>query len=658
MENMGTFLRGITKKNSRILFIIYLFFSMVGLFILMKNNLIRYATDDDFVMTLAVSGAYGEYSPYMLYSNAFLGVLVSWLFKLLPIVNWITVFQVLGFITFFLVIGYFLISKASFQGLILAIGFEIVSIPYVWNLNYSKTAAIVTLTGTILFIDSLSKRGKTEVIVSVILITYGIMIRREPALLILPFSALGILGVEGCFRDIAKRKRLIIASIVAVLAFVGFAITNNCIDDLSMYNEIDALSTQLRDYGMPDYEGNVEKYQSIGVSLNDYNMQNSLHYGDTSVLSPSILKKINDIKGNTFFSKSRLLEALRIFKEEILHYELLILGLILSGILIVLLPSRKAWCILGMAALAMAEILYMLYIGRWPLRVLFIPMISLIAVASYMGIDELSRLKAANKYGVTAAILAFCILGSGVANWEQQDGFGGGKEETYALIDFLREQDRNLYIWDTSSPKIYDLYNPYQMIDRGILSNIAFDCGWEVELPANIHKVLEYMDEYNVYKNSVNSNIYFVGDEAIEIKRDYIREHYHPYADYSVVNELYGERILSFSDNFDINSKKDIDWEMLEVSSDENYMDIICQIDSSELTDAEKVCIELSSEKSSRKFTYELGKREEMAFSAKIPLSSWSDADDIVANLVIQKQNETIEAKKSALLKMQLLEQY
>lgn len=50
-------------------------------------------------------------------------------------------------------------------------------------------------------------------------------------------------------------------------------------------------------------------------------------------------------------------------------------------------------------------------------------------------------------------------------------------------------------------------------------------------------------------------------------------------------------------------------------------------------------------------FTYELGKREQMdGFSAKIPLSSWSNADDIVAHMIILKQNETVEAKKEVTL--------
>ena len=59
-----------TVKRKRIFLGIYILINVIFLYVLVKNNYIYYAADDDFYMSLAVSGAYGDYSPYMLFSNA------------------------------------------------------------------------------------------------------------------------------------------------------------------------------------------------------------------------------------------------------------------------------------------------------------------------------------------------------------------------------------------------------------------------------------------------------------------------------------------------------------------------------------------------------------------------------------------------------------
>ena len=643
----------IRHKKEKILYFIYFCGVILLIFLLIRNNLFRYATDDDFVMTLAVSGAYGEYSPYMLYTNVILGWITSFFFKTFPLVNWITIFQLLGITFFFLLIGLFLIGKWGIHGLFISASFVLILLPYLWNLNYSKTAALVMLMGCFflfLSLQNIEKRGFYYL--ALFMIVLGILIRIQPAILVLPFAVIVILE-EGWLIEKCKFKRLIVSFIAILFSITCFYITNTFLEELHLFNEVDSASQELRDYGLPDYDQNREGYERIGVSENDFQMQATLHYGDVSVFSVDVLNEIADLKDSSLFSKTKILETLRIFKDEILCYDLLIFGLIIAGIMIAILPASRAVYVLCAVGVAIGEIMYMVYAGRWPLRVLFIPMISLVTILFYIGRDVLMNIYAANRWGVTIAIISFCILGSGVVNWTKQDGFGGGKEETYAIIDELKIHEQNLYIWDPqSSSRLLDLFSPYQAPERGLLSNIAFDCGWEVELPANIHKVLNYMDEYNVYKNSINSNVYFVGDNSINIKRQYIREHYHPDVDYSILRILYGEPIISFTNNFEKLEEKHFDWQLEAFTIvDEGLVDVSCNVNLNEIDGKKQVYLVISDEHD-KKHTYELESWKNDIFGATIPFDTWEDSEDISIKVIIGAEDGMVESKDSVSLSL------
>lgn len=78
------------KKNS--VFFMLLFLSqlvILGVLILTEN--FYYRTNDDTTMVAIAGGAYGEASPYVVNLHLVLGFVLMVLFKVAPIVNWMTV---------------------------------------------------------------------------------------------------------------------------------------------------------------------------------------------------------------------------------------------------------------------------------------------------------------------------------------------------------------------------------------------------------------------------------------------------------------------------------------------------------------------------------------------------------------------------------------
>ena len=49
---------------------------------------VKYETNDDLALSLLVEGAYGQRTPYMIYSNVLWGKLLVWLYTLIPTIKW------------------------------------------------------------------------------------------------------------------------------------------------------------------------------------------------------------------------------------------------------------------------------------------------------------------------------------------------------------------------------------------------------------------------------------------------------------------------------------------------------------------------------------------------------------------------------------------
>jgi len=186
------------KMMSFINVTISLLINIVLLLLLVKNNYFSYATNDDFDMTLSVTGAYGTYSPYTLFSGYWIGLALKYLYQFFPICNWITIINISAIFIFFVYFFNLLLRKGKLLGASLGIALILIAYPYLYNLNYTKTAAIITLLGLTIMSELLeqiysscfviSKRVLClQIFIAYLLIFIGAQIRIEPMLFMLVY---------------------------------------------------------------------------------------------------------------------------------------------------------------------------------------------------------------------------------------------------------------------------------------------------------------------------------------------------------------------------------------------------------------------------------------------------------------------------------------
>ena len=549
------------KISRNLISVIFINLIIFGITNILFN--IKYEQVDDFIIYNLYSGLDGTYNIHGIYLHPIICIIISIFYKIIPIINWHSIFLLSMQFTCFTIIGNIILKKHD-NGIAIILYTIFASIFYVILLmliQYTSVSTLLILTALIMLIDILEKNetAKIKYIIGMyILFAIGIMTRMQSLLIIIPFFGLYFVInivkykiLKQIQKDIVIKmlKYYLIYVIITVIVYVSNTVIYNSDEVYKNYMEYNDIRATLHDITYVDYEENKEIFDEIGWSKNDHYLFYTFNFGDENIYSKENLQKILDYKiqkDGKFNFNTDIEDISKNFISEsgdsityisILFITLFIIALFYSN-------KTKENILIFLATIGM-HILFII-IGRSMLRVVIPEYIIGTALLIYN--LNFNRKNKINDNIKNCTIICFMILiiCTFVGN-KYNYGYKLENYENYReLINYTNNHKENVYLYTVPSLQDrYLTYSVYQMPPKGAFSNLRVMGGWDM-----------YTENYNDFKERYNlegnfldllkENVYLIDGDVYWSGRRY---------------QNYKENvILSIKENYDV----DVTYEEIE----------------------------------------------------------------------------------------------
>lgn len=516
---------------------------------------------DDAVMMSIVSGGYGEYTSYIVFSNIFYAKVIMLLNSQIGLINWYMLIQ-FGVIFFsFSSITYILLKKYGIKlGFLLSFCFVIFFSSDVYlQYQFTKTAALATAAGcVVLFYIIEAKKSILTIIVGGGLIVLGSMIRFYSFLEVMGiFFPLGVWIILVALRkkEYKTVKRYVI--IFGTVVFVSFAfyffdkMVYNSQSEWAEYKEYNSLRSKIRDYPIADYDENEEAYRDIGMTKNDYLNLLQWNIGDIEYYTPDLYEKIINIKPENKLEEQEdaenIQEAIRFYAKEYGSSDWLACFIIVSTLL--LLFIKKRWTIVGagMCSLIMigAYSIYLYLQGRYGLQRIEMAL-WLSGILFMISVIPSSVERTEGKWKIhflgmgVCVVIAFLGFGNYQGNICAKEEILYEKAKVRDFYDYLNTNKENVYLMNAISGYMGEQISLFEPYELGYCDHVLGLGGWYTNSPI-MKGAQNRQGIQNVFSDVVdNDHAFIISKNDIEIETEYIREHYFPNA-YNELVETYGD---------------------------------------------------------------------------------------------------------------------
>jgi hypothetical protein len=558
----------------------------------------KYEVSDDFVMASILSGAYGDgTNPHMIFVNVILGYILMPLYYLFPQVSWYYVFQIAVIFLSSVTITYLLFEWTErTSAKVLSILFIVVFTGEAYILvQFTKTAIFAIMAGALMFIWALfHKKGIGKTVWGAALCIVGVWIRFKTIyvagmfiLLMLAYEVVRQLMRQKATKAFAVwlSKILVCGGILILLAYAGrwlnaYSYSNE--EAYSYFRKYNSARSQIVDYAVEDYNIYEEELRAIGISENDFYMITTWSFADNEVFSLETMEQIARIvRDKAAELRGGFTDVLNnIQSREFLKYPACIACLILLGLSIILNPKRW-WLTLGSLAGSGGLLFYFSYIGRSVYRVEWAVFFAAFISGLYFWenqkeSDASSCQDSAYIYKVCTNILGVLCVGSLVLYIPDREyryidsqsrkayidntfytswNYGTGKmrkvvnkdKPENGLLEELENNEQNFYFLDfnTTIQTLYYEWPPWEALPSGYYSNCLYLGGITTNFP-EVNQILEEKEYSNPLKELVDDNVYLVDNKGVDLKLNYLREHYYPEARAELYKEVDGYQIWKF----------------------------------------------------------------------------------------------------------------
>ena len=171
--------------------------AFINLIIFGVTNLIfdiKYEQVDDFIIYNLYSGLDGTYNIHGVYIHPVICFILSLFFRVLPMINWHTIFLLLMQFICFTIIGALIIrkSKSKTSYILYTLFASVCYTSLLQLIQYTSVSALLILTAFFVMMDYIDRRkqGKKYIICYIILFIIGLMTRMQSLMIIAPFFAL------------------------------------------------------------------------------------------------------------------------------------------------------------------------------------------------------------------------------------------------------------------------------------------------------------------------------------------------------------------------------------------------------------------------------------------------------------------------------------
>lgn len=541
-------------QNKKLVYITILNF--IFMMIVLIYFMPRYETNDDYVMGLISSGAYGDRFKFgVVFSNIIYGGLASLLGTICGCLNWYVVLQYLLILISVVAIMYVIAQYMPIHiSLLVNIGcWYLFFYGLVQSVQFTRTAGISLIAGCILIWYYFINRSKASLILGALLCMFGSFVRKDCIPVCVSFFC-AIAVASFCMKRIPKKELIRgLSVVVGLISIIGvFLIIDNVYYAMSSewkgYQEYNEVRADLLDYGIPPYDMYASKYEEIGFSRNDIAIYKGWCLADFEKYDVETLKEIASWKENTKVDFSKIKLWFKDFWSK--NYTNIALWIWLCLVLVAL-NLNKVCKLYGIfnVLLVIMEYGYLYYIGRLVPRVEGVIWMSavfsmLICIISFYPIK-----KEVNKKIVKVALI-FTVMFI-IGRYIYHRGVQNLVENTVQadVLERLSKDKENIYMINTPSFGTVCLcYKPYISVPDYYMDNFYMLGGWDINAPFNRQKLKELNLENPMKEMLYEDNIYYVkrANDSIEGELLYFIENYDKNAAVKKVEDYNGYSTYKF----------------------------------------------------------------------------------------------------------------
>ena len=543
------------EKVSKLVMVIFINLILFGITNILFD--IKYEQVDDFIIYHLYSGLDGTYNPHGIYIHPLICFIISLLFRIVPMINWHSIFLLSMQFICFTVIGYTILKKHN-NGISVILYTIFAGVFYtalLMLIQYTSVAALLILTSFIVLIDKLEKKEQIktkEKVLLFVLYTLGIMTRMQSLLIIVPFMIIYfILFVIGYNRKKLEKTQLIkmlqyyfVYLIITTIVYLSNSMLYQTDSVYKEYIEYNEIRTTLQDLIYVDYEENKEIFDEVGWSQNDHYMYYTFNFGDENIYSKENLEKILDAKiqkdGKNYFS-TNLSKIKKSFLSQCMNENTYITIVFTAIFITSLFQERKAKYSLLIFVTTVAINVLFIVMNRSMLRVVIPEYILGTALIMYhLKIKDNHEIKdnIKNCTIIVFMITWLCML---VGNHYNYDYQLEDYESCQKVINYTNHHKENVYLYTVPSLQFrYLAYSVYQMPPKSAFSNLRVMGGWDM-----------FTQNYYDFKKRYN-----LEGNLLDLLKDYV---------YLVDGDVYwsGRRyqnyksniVLAIKENYDIDVK-------------------------------------------------------------------------------------------------------
>ena len=586
-------------KNSNLFIVILINLIIFGLVNIMFD--IKYEQVDDFIIYNLYSGLDGTYNIHGIYIHPLICMLLSMLFRIIPQINWHTIFLLSMQFICFTIIGNRILKKHKNPiSIIMYIVFAgVFYTTLLLLIQYTSVAALLILTAFFIIVDEFESRkesqkenreisvGKNEentqeekkqnkksIILASILFAIGIMTRMQSLMIIAPFFLLYAIYNLIIWKKqkitnqelLRLVKQYLVIVIITIIVYISNIIIYQSDDLYKEYMEYNDIRAVLHDMSYTNYEENKEIFDEIGWSKNDHYLFYTFNFGDENVYSKENLQKILDYKmsKNDYYNLNlNRKEVTNKLTDEITNINTYICLLFIVIFIVALITNKeKTSLTIFIAITTIGMNILFIVLNRSMQRVIIPEYILGTALLIYFTKFKVKKqrqeeISKARNQAIALLIIIITII------------FAGSRYEfNYSLeyytqyqdiIEYTNSHKENVYLYTVPSLQYrYLTYSVYQMPPKGAFSNLRVMGGWDM-FTKNYYDFKERYDLEGTFLDLLKENVYLIDGDVI-----WSGNYYHNYIDKIVlfIKENYNmdvqyEKIKEF-DNLYIYKLKEV----------------------------------------------------------------------------------------------------
>ena len=553
-------------KNSNLFIVILINLIIFGLVNIMFD--IKYEQVDDFIIYNLYSGLDGTYNIHGIYIHPLICMLLSMLFRIIPQINWHTIFLLsMQFICFTIIGNRILRKHKNPISIIMYIVFAgVFYTTLLLLIQYTSVAALLILTAFFIIVDEFESRkesqkenreisvGKNEentqeekkqnkksIILASILFAIGIMTRMQSLMIIAPFFLLYAIYNLIIWKKqkitnqelLRLVKQYLVIGIITIIVYISNIIIYQSDDLYKEYMEYNDIRAVLHDMSYTNYEENKEIFDEIGWSKNDHYLFYTFNFGDENVYSKENLQKILDYKmsKNDYYNLNlNRKEVTNKLTDEITNINTYICLLFIVIFIVALITNKeKTLLTIFIAITTIGMNILFIVLNRSMQRVIIPEYILGTALLIYFTKFKVKKqrqeeISKARNQVIALAIIIITII------------FAGSRYEfNYSLEDYKQYQDiieytnnhkENVYLYTVPSLQYrYLSYSVYQMPPKGAFSNLRVMGGWDM-FTKNYYDFKERYDLEGTFLDLLKENVYLIDGDVI-----WSGNYYHNYID-------------------------------------------------------------------------------------------------------------------------------